>query len=464
MSFRIRESRCPVFAKAACAALLAVLGTPQGIASGRARSLDPNEPFFGAKFEPHGIYHIVEGETQARVTWDCSSFPTRPCSTVGTVVKYGRAAGRMPIGVMQYIYKNDHIPGAKFPFGVVGRDVKRTFKKKGYIPQIGVPFWPDGDLQRDDTGAIVSGVYDAFFRDLARLLARSEVPVFVRPGFEFGGSGAGRIYNRTNYVAAFRRMVDIFRQEGVKNVAFVWDQYNETEYMFWYPGDSYVDWWGINLFDKSGMISTLTVSFMNDALAHRKPVMIGESSPKRIGVSPADTAWNEWFAPFFDFIARWEHVRAFSYINSSWRGISGFLDSRIELEPALASQYASRVSDPVFLHHPDYGGAGVTFGPAISIQQGSEVTASGITSTAATVTWTTEAVLNGQNGRTTSQVEYGTSTAYGSQTVEDRSYVNSHSALLHGLTPGTRYHFRVRGFDKSGFEIRSGDFTFTTPP
>ena len=63
-----------------------------------------------------------------------------------------------------------------------------------------------------------------------------------------------------------------------------------------------------------------------------------------------------------------------------------------------------------------------------------------------------------------SQVEYGTSTAYGSQPVEDRSYVNSHSVLLHGLAPGTRCYFRVRGFDKSGFEIRSGGFTFTTLP
>jgi len=62
----------------------------------------------------------------------------------------------------------------------------------------------------------------------------------------------------------------------------------------------------------------------------------------------------------------------------------------------------------------------------------------------------------------TSQVDYGTTTAYGMTTPLDGATVQSHTVSLDALRPGQLYHFRVRSVNCSGLESVSGDYTFTT--
>jgi hypothetical protein len=85
----------------------------------------------------------------------------------------------------------------------------------------------------------------------------------------------------------------------------------------------------------------------------------------------------------------------------------------------------------------------------------SAVLASAITPSAATITWTT-------NEPSDSQVEYGTTTGYGSLGTLNASLVIAHVATLSGLAPNTLYHYRVRSRDFAGNLAISGDFTFTT--
>ena len=88
----------------------------------------------------------------------------------------------------------------------------------------------------------------------------------------------------------------------------------------------------------------------------------------------------------------------------------------------------------------------------------SSVQSSGITTTGATITWTTDIT-------STSQVEYGLTTSYGSSSPLDSNLVTSHSVTLSGLAQSTTYHYRVRSTKGSG-TATSGDYTFTTlgPP
>ncbi len=83
------------------------------------------------------------------------------------------------------------------------------------------------------------------------------------------------------------------------------------------------------------------------------------------------------------------------------------------------------------------------------------VTASGVTETGATITWTTDEGA-------TSQVEYGLTTGYGAITppVEKLSY--DHSVALFGLAADTTYHYRVRSKDVYGNEAISEDYSFAT--
>jgi hypothetical protein len=89
-------------------------------------------------------------------------------------------------------------------------------------------------------------------------------------------------------------------------------------------------------------------------------------------------------------------------------------------------------------------------GPVISALAATNILTSG-----ATITWTT-------NIAATSQVEYGTTTAYGSSSPLNATFVTAHSQTLTGLQAGTVYHFRVESVDSSGSRSISADSTFTT--
>ncbi|HEY6203807.1 MAG TPA: Ig-like domain-containing protein [Candidatus Limnocylindria bacterium] len=85
----------------------------------------------------------------------------------------------------------------------------------------------------------------------------------------------------------------------------------------------------------------------------------------------------------------------------------------------------------------------------------SAVSSSAVSSSGATITWTTDKAADGL-------VEYGTTTAYGLATPLNPSLVTAHTAALGSLSPSTLYHFRVKSKDASGTPATSNDFTFTT--
>ncbi|MBI4529243.1 MAG: matrixin family metalloprotease [Deltaproteobacteria bacterium] len=85
----------------------------------------------------------------------------------------------------------------------------------------------------------------------------------------------------------------------------------------------------------------------------------------------------------------------------------------------------------------------------------SAVSASLVSSSGATITWTT-------NIASDSQVEYGTTTSYGKSTSVNSTMATSHSQPLTGLAAATLYHYRVKSRDASGYPAVSGDLTFTT--
>ena len=98
----------------------------------------------------------------------------------------------------------------------------------------------------------------------------------------------------------------------------------------------------------------------------------------------------------------------------------------------------------------DTNGSADTTPPVISAVQ-----SSGLFSSGATVSWTT-------NENSDSQVEYGKTTSYGSSSTLNTSLVLSHSVSLTGLTSSTLYHYRVKSRDAAGNLTASSDYTFTT--
>jgi hypothetical protein len=84
----------------------------------------------------------------------------------------------------------------------------------------------------------------------------------------------------------------------------------------------------------------------------------------------------------------------------------------------------------------------------------SSVSASSITASGATITWTT-------NESSDSLVQYGTTTSYGSN-ASNATKVTAHSVALSGLISAATYHYKVCSTDSAGNTGCSGDFTFIT--
>lgn len=92
----------------------------------------------------------------------------------------------------------------------------------------------------------------------------------------------------------------------------------------------------------------------------------------------------------------------------------------------------------------DNGSPGISSPAASQVQHNS-----------ATITWTTTEPA-------TSQVEYGTTTGYGSTSSLDTSLTTNHSVVISSLNPNTTYFFRVRSEDEDGNLTTSSNVSFTT--
>jgi hypothetical protein len=85
----------------------------------------------------------------------------------------------------------------------------------------------------------------------------------------------------------------------------------------------------------------------------------------------------------------------------------------------------------------------------------SGVTPAQISSTAATISWTTDQASD-------SQVDYGASANYGATSTLNSTMVSSHAISISSLTAATLYHYRVKSKNAAGLLATSADFTFTT--
>lgn len=253
------------------------------------------------------------------------------------------------------------------------------------------------------------GMHDDKILRLARFCRQVKQPIFLRVGYEFDGAWNMGYADRAAYVAAYRRIVDTLRAQGVTNVAFVWQasaspvdeviEGGRREMLRdWYPGSTYVDWMALSWFLRPEEKSAKGVERMNQlqladellalARAERKPVMIAEASPQgydlkalsNANISPlwdgaagADVVartpqqiWLEWYQPIFSYMdANRDLIRAFAYINVRWddqpmwgppyaKGYWG--DTRIQANPDIQRRWLDEMHRPAWAH----GGAKLT--------------------------------------------------------------------------------------------------------
>lgn len=183
------------------------------------------------------------------------------------------------------------------------------------LMQLGLSMTSDGQPEKCYAADVADGAHDAEAHLLGQFFERQKRPLLVRIGYECTGPWNG--YQPDSYKAAFRRVTEILRGYPIQ-LATVWCVEGgwTAPAEAYYPGDEFVDWCSVDLFSPDHF--TATGDFMQTCLGRRKPVLVGECTPRRVGVLDGQASWDRWYAPFFEWIDRNPHVKGFSYINWEW--------------------------------------------------------------------------------------------------------------------------------------------------
>ena len=251
--------------------------------------------------------------------------------------------------------------------------------------QIGL--WLNGEQGCRD---IVSGVLDDKIYLLFDFI-RSDLPeslpkVFLRVGYEFDNPSFGYSDNPAVYQEAFRKLVRACETQMTakichEKIAFVWHSWAaprkiDTTLDQFYPGDYFVDWVGVSVFQQlypwandesknknEGHFAGGNILDVKEVLefakTRKKPIMIAESTPfggmDVIGSNVAEeyidvnnnNIWDLWFQKTVDIINEYD-IAMWSYINCDWgsqpmwKGI-GFGDTRLSSSDVVMSHWWDQV-------------------------------------------------------------------------------------------------------------------------
>lgn len=87
-------------------------------------------------------------------------------------------------------------------------------------------------------------------------------------------------FSAKEYVAAYQHIRQIFAQNGVTNIIWLWSvSASGADPSPYYPGDSQVDWVGVDTYDPTGTLtfSSLFAPTYASLASHNKPIMVTET-------------------------------------------------------------------------------------------------------------------------------------------------------------------------------------------
>jgi hypothetical protein len=139
------------------------------------------------------------------------------------------------------------------------------------------------------SSAVNSGRYDAMIKQRAADVKAAGYPILLEWFWEMDGARNKHVAGSpASFIAAWRRIHDIFTRAGVTNVSWVWCPnawgFQTGEAQTFYPGDGYVDWLcadGYNWApgrrgDQWNSFESTFQAFYDWGSARGKPLMIGE--------------------------------------------------------------------------------------------------------------------------------------------------------------------------------------------
>lgn len=207
---------------------------------------------------------------------------------------YSRLAGHTPAVAMWYQSWSEPV--------FYSRQISAV-RQRGITPMI--TWMPQMGSHGVPLRQIAQGKWDKYLVTSAKLVRSAATPILLRFAHEMNLTTApyGRRAGNTaaDFVAAWRHVVTVFRQQRVSNVQWVWspnvDCHGACPFSAFFPGDSYVDWVGLDGYNYAAVSRqpwvSLTEVFSNSYATMirltSKPVIIAETGSTELGGDKA--AW-----------------------------------------------------------------------------------------------------------------------------------------------------------------------------
>jgi len=218
-----------------------------------------------------------------------------------------------------------------------------------------------------DTGSvplrdIANGVYDSSITTWAQEAKAYGHPFFLRLDWEMNGSWFPWGTTSTNqntaadYVAAWRHMHDLVQKAGATNVTWVWCPNLEfsggVPYGQLYPGDAYVDWTGLDGYNKgsqSASFASLYTKSYTDllSLAPGKPIMVAEISSKEYAAG-VKASWTT-DALSTQLPQQFPRIKAVVWFNWRFNENGSWSDYEIESSSSAMQAFHGAIGSPYYL-------------------------------------------------------------------------------------------------------------------
>jgi hypothetical protein len=225
-----------------------------------------------------------------------------------------------------------------------------------------------GSVTALTTAQIANGNHDAYITQQAQRLAANGKRLILRFGHEMNidqfpwGSLSGNATKVASYKVAWQRTYDIFAANGA-NQFVEWCfcpnmrapvSPNASAFSLWYPGDSYVDWTGVDCYNWStvknmpwytpSQLYSQSLTELN-SLTFSKGHIIGETGCD--DTAPSTTSKAEWFTQMHDYFlnaTEAQRVKGIAYLHNNIDGAQW----RVDYPAAALPSYKEMLSDPSF--------------------------------------------------------------------------------------------------------------------
>lgn len=269
--------------------------------------------------------------------------------------------GQKPVWVY---FSNNWFGKIKFPLNEV-----KTIRDFGSIPFIRI--MPRSDFTDDKPDPvyslqkIIDGKFDKELKAWALDAKTHGDPLMVEFGTEMNGnwfpwSGFHNGKNPKKFKAAYKHIINIFRNVGADNVSFAfhvnYDSYPVEKWntmSAYYPGDDYIDWIGMSIYGAQrtndewiDISETFDKAYKEmSELSKNKPLAVFE-----FGVVENEKK-AEWLKSFFNLVKlnKYNRIKGLSYWHSSWENEDKSVSNmKIDSSPESLKAYRDAISDKFF--------------------------------------------------------------------------------------------------------------------